>query len=93
LRKLRVAAGLSQEELALRVDIFDQGYISGLEAGRRNPTAVTLWLIADALGAAPGQLFSTEGMKVPWARGPVKLVSTRSRRKINDSAKSGQRRD
>lgn len=87
-RKYRQEAGLSQEQLALRIEIFDQGYISGLEIGRRNPTAVTLWLLAEALGVSPGQLFSTDGMNEPWARGPVKLVSSRSRRqKISVRAK------
>jgi transcriptional regulator with XRE-family HTH domain len=87
-RKHRLAAELSQEELALRIEIFDQGYISGLEAGRRNPTAVTLALIADALGVPTGQLFSTDSLKEPWARGPVKLVSSRSRRqKVSARAK------
>lgn len=80
-RKHRIAVGLSQEELALRIEIFDQGYVSGLEAGRRNPTAVTLWLIASALGVRPGDLFSTDGFSEAWARGPVTLSSTRSRRK------------
>jgi len=87
-RKYRQEAGLSQEQLALRIEIFDQGYISGLEMGRRNPTAVTLWLLAEALGVPPGQLFSTEGISEPWARGAVKLVSSRSRRqKISVRAK------
>lgn len=81
MRKHRLAMGLSQEELALRIEIFDQGYISGLEMGRRNPTAVTLWLIASALGLAPGDLFSTDGMNEAWVQGPVKLVSSRSGRK------------
>jgi transcriptional regulator with XRE-family HTH domain len=80
-RKHRLAAGLSQEELALRIEIFDQGYISGLEAGRRNPTVVTIWLIAKAIGVTPGQFFSTDGLNEPWARGAVKLVSRRSHRK------------
>jgi transcriptional regulator with XRE-family HTH domain len=87
-RKHRLTAGLSQEELALRIEIFDQGYISGLEAGRRNPTAVTLALIAEALGVTTGQLFLTDGLKEAWAKGSVKVVSTRSRRsKISARAK------
>ncbi|HWK95634.1 MAG TPA: helix-turn-helix transcriptional regulator [Pseudolabrys sp.] len=87
-RKYRQAAGLSQEDLALRIEIFDQGYISGLEVGRRNPTAVTIGLLASALGVSAGQLFSTEGMNETWARGPIQLVSSRSRRqKISAGAK------
>jgi transcriptional regulator with XRE-family HTH domain len=47
-RKARIAAGLSQEELAARMGV-EQFYISGLEAGRRNATLVTLWRVAIAL--------------------------------------------
>jgi transcriptional regulator with XRE-family HTH domain len=48
-RRLRIAAGLSQAELAERMGV-DRAYVSGLELGRRNPTIVTLWHIAKALG-------------------------------------------
>jgi transcriptional regulator with XRE-family HTH domain len=49
-RRLRVAAGLTQAELAERMGV-DRGYVSGLELGQRNPTIVTLWHTAEALGA------------------------------------------
>lgn len=45
----RRAAKLTQEELAARIGM-GQYYISGLEAGKRNPTLETMCLIADALG-------------------------------------------
>ncbi len=48
-RRLRIAAGLSQAELAERMGV-DRAYVSGLELGQRNPTVVTLWHIAKALG-------------------------------------------
>lgn len=48
-RRLRLVAGLSQAELAERMGV-DRAYVSGLELGRRNPTIVTLWHIAKALG-------------------------------------------
>jgi len=48
-RRLRTAAGLSQAELAARMGV-DRAYISALELGRRNPTVVTLWHTAKALG-------------------------------------------
>jgi transcriptional regulator with XRE-family HTH domain len=48
-RRLRIAAGLSQAELAERMGV-DRAYVSGLELGRRNPTIVTLWHITKALG-------------------------------------------
>jgi transcriptional regulator with XRE-family HTH domain len=49
-RRLRIAAGLNQAELAARMGV-DRSYISGLERGARNPTIVTLWHAARALGA------------------------------------------
>jgi transcriptional regulator with XRE-family HTH domain len=48
LRKLRLAAGLSQAELANRMGV-DRAYVSGLEQGQRNPTVISLWHIANAL--------------------------------------------
>jgi transcriptional regulator with XRE-family HTH domain len=57
IRKARTDSGLSQEELAGRMGV-EQFYISGLEAGRRNPTLVMLWRAANALGVEAGKLFS-----------------------------------
>jgi transcriptional regulator with XRE-family HTH domain len=51
-----MAAKLSQEAFAAKIGV-EQSYLSGLEAGRRNPTAVTLWHIARALKIEPGALF------------------------------------
>ena len=48
-KRLRLAAGISQAELADRMGV-DRGYVSGLELGQRNPTVVTLWHISKALG-------------------------------------------
>jgi Helix-turn-helix len=35
----------------------EQGYVSRLEAGKRNPTIVTIWHAAEALGVRPAALF------------------------------------
>lgn len=48
-KRLRIAAGLSQAGLAERMGV-DRAYVSGLELGQRNPTIVTLWHVAKALG-------------------------------------------
>jgi transcriptional regulator with XRE-family HTH domain len=53
--RLRQAAGLTQEQLAERSG-FSQQYISKLEKGGRNPTVVTLYELAEGLGATPGDL-------------------------------------
>lgn len=50
-RRARIAAGLTQEELSERCG-FSQQYLSGLERGRRNPTIVTLYELAQALGVS-----------------------------------------
>jgi len=49
--RIRRQHGLTQEQVAERSG-FSQQYISGLEAGRRNPTIVTLYELATALGVS-----------------------------------------
>lgn len=51
----RLKAKLSQEQLAERSG-FTQQYLSGLERGQRNPTIVSLYEIAQALGTTPIEL-------------------------------------
>ena len=48
-KKIRLARGLTQEQLA-ELSGFSQQYISDLERGRRNPTVVSLYELAQALG-------------------------------------------
>lgn len=55
LRRYRLRAGLSQEQIAERMDV-DRAYVSGLERGRRNPTLMTLWLAGRALGVTVADL-------------------------------------
>lgn len=47
-RRIRLEKGLSQEQFA-EASGFTQQYLSGLENGRRNPTIVTLYELAQAL--------------------------------------------
>ncbi len=47
--KIRRERSLSQEELSFRSGLT-RAYLSGLEAGRRNPTIVSLHKLAEALG-------------------------------------------
>ena len=49
--KLRKAKGFTQERFS-EASGFTQQYISGLERGRRNPTIVTLYELASALGVS-----------------------------------------
>ena len=55
-RRLRLAAGISQADLADRMGV-DRAYVSGLEQGNRNPTVVTLWHIARALNVPMAAFF------------------------------------
>lgn len=55
-QRLRRDSGISQEELAARMDV-DQAYVSRLEAGEKNPTLATLQAIALALDTNVQNLF------------------------------------
>jgi transcriptional regulator with XRE-family HTH domain len=55
-RARRAGLGISQEELALRIDA-DQAYVSRVEAGAVNVTLETVQQLADALETDPGELF------------------------------------
>ena len=52
LQELRENRGLSQAQLALESEL-DQGYISLLERGQRQPSLVSLFALCDALEAEP----------------------------------------
>jgi transcriptional regulator with XRE-family HTH domain len=60
-RRLRLRAGLSQAQLAEKMGV-DRAYISGLEQAVRNPTIVTLWHIAKALGVRVGALLEERSL-------------------------------
>ena len=49
--QIRREKGLTQEQLA-EISGFSQQYISSLERGHRNPTIVTLYELAIALGVS-----------------------------------------
>ena len=50
--RLRQKRGLTQEQVEARSG-FSQQYLSGLEQGRRNPTVITLFELAQALEVTP----------------------------------------
>jgi transcriptional regulator with XRE-family HTH domain len=54
-KRIRQEKGLTQEILA-ELSGFSQQYISGLEQGRRNPTVVSLYELATALGVSHMEL-------------------------------------
>lgn len=56
-KQARNAAGLTQEQLAERSG-YSQQYLSELENGKRNPTIVAIYEIAQALGVSHVALVS-----------------------------------
>lgn len=50
-QRIRQRKRLTQEHLA-EISGFSQQYISGLEKGRRNPTIITIYELALALGVS-----------------------------------------
>ena len=48
-RRYRVAAGLSQEAVAVKMGV-DRAYVSGMERGQQNVTLLTMWNLSEALG-------------------------------------------
>jgi len=67
IRKLRIMAGLTQEELALKSGL-SQGYINQLESGKRKYTQKSLELIADSLAIPVAELFKEEGKQAGMVR-------------------------
>jgi len=65
--RIRREKGLTQEQVEERSG-FSQQYISGLENGLRNPTIVTLFELAQALGVGPVDLVMPDGKGKPRKR-------------------------
>jgi transcriptional regulator with XRE-family HTH domain len=55
--RIRRLKGLTQEEVE-NLSGFSQQYLSSLERGRRNPTVITLYELASALGVTPVDLLT-----------------------------------
>jgi transcriptional regulator with XRE-family HTH domain len=55
--RLRREKGLTQEQIEERSG-FSQQYLSGLERGQRNPTVITIYELAQALGVDYLELLS-----------------------------------
>lgn len=58
--RLRREKGLTQEEVETRSG-FSQQYLSSLERGRRNPTVITIYELAQALGVDHVDLIRPDG--------------------------------
>lgn len=60
--RLRREKGLTQEEVEARSG-YSQQYLSGLERGVRNPTVITLYELAKALGVSHVELVRPDRTK------------------------------
>jgi transcriptional regulator with XRE-family HTH domain len=58
-RAIRMAKGISQEELAFRAGMH-RTYLSGIERGKRNPSLKNIAAIAKALEVTQPELFNFE---------------------------------
>lgn len=76
--RLRKLKELSQEKLAQNVEVVGQPYISNLEAGEHNPSALVLFLIAKALDVPISELFSEVNAPADIVNGPVIIRSPRA---------------
>ncbi len=54
-RRFRLQAGLSQEAVAIRMDV-DRAHVSAMERGQQNVTLLTIWHASQALGVTPAAL-------------------------------------
>lgn len=68
IRELRLAADMTQEDLAEHCGLF-RTYMSRIETGRANPTLTMIHALAVALGVSPGALFTDEAAGAPSPAG------------------------
>jgi transcriptional regulator with XRE-family HTH domain len=79
LKEIRKARGLTQEELAEKVDLSPQ-YLSRLEGGHQSPSIETVATLAEALDLELFELFDM------GHQGTVKEVRERLRKVIQESS-------
>jgi transcriptional regulator with XRE-family HTH domain len=79
MRRLRLAAGFSQEAVAERMGV-DRAHVSGMERGQQNVTLLTLWQAAQALGCSSAAMIDEE--TVSSAHLPTKKAPRRRRTKV-----------
>jgi transcriptional regulator with XRE-family HTH domain len=82
IRRYRQIAKLSQEEVAGRMNVA-QGYLSGLEAGQRNPTVTMLGLAAEALGVRVTQLVDESGSQSSPSKTKARSAPKRRKRRLS----------
>jgi transcriptional regulator with XRE-family HTH domain len=59
MRKHRIAAGLSQEAVAVKMGV-DRSHVSSMERGKQNVTLLTIFHAAEALGIRPADFLNED---------------------------------
>ncbi|TIS23897.1 MAG: helix-turn-helix transcriptional regulator [Mesorhizobium sp.] len=67
--RLRRERGLTQEDVEARSG-FSQQYLSDLERGKRDPTVITLYELAQALGVSHVDLVRPDGDEAEFSGKP-----------------------
>ena len=78
LRRCRLAAGLSQEEVAERMGV-DRAHVSSMERGQQNVTLSTLGFVAQALKIDPAALLAPTMETAPEPNAGRKVAPRRRR--------------
>ena len=78
LRRCRLAAGLSQVEVAKRMGV-DRAHVSSMERGRQNITLLTLVFVAQALKVDPATLLAPTSETAPQLTAARKMAPRRRR--------------
>ena len=68
LRRLREAAGLTQEQFGFEADLR-RTYVSILELGQQQPSLTTILKIAQALNCSPGSLLDMVSEEISRPKG------------------------
>jgi transcriptional regulator with XRE-family HTH domain len=79
MRRIRLAAGLSQEAVAEGMGV-DRAHVSSIERGQQNVTILTLWQAAEALGCRTVALLDED--TVSSAEAPGRKAPRRRRTKF-----------
>jgi transcriptional regulator with XRE-family HTH domain len=77
MRRLRLAAGLSQDAVAVRMDV-DRAHVSSMERGQQNVTLAILHEAAQAIGVKPAALLEESAEPPP----PIGTKAPRTRRAV-----------
>jgi transcriptional regulator with XRE-family HTH domain len=67
-RRLRLAAGLTQEQLGQEAGL-QRNFVSSIELGQKQPSLVTIFKLASALRVAPGKLLdlAEQELRLVWS--------------------------